>query len=353
MRTFTKFSLRFAAYLIVVGYLVADLFLFNGPLHKRIQASNPNSPESIAKAKANGVVARVFYNHITRRQLDYAIYERLWLEGKRLEDLSPGDKKLVTYAALGDLIDHELMRVKVAHNTKELTVSDQEIDERLKRFVGKFETKGHLESAMKEVGIPDEKALRNRIAARIQQEKYVAMRVDPLVEVSEEEITGFFEANKKSLEIPARIRAQQVFVATLDKPSDEAKQTLTQALADLNEKKKDFATLVKELSDDPATKDRAGDLGWMSRARLPGDFAEQVFPLPENRPTLVRTKLGWHLVNVTGRKPAKERTLEDARTEIVAALSATKRHQAVTDFRTALRKFETHKIDIFHDQLAP
>ena len=353
MRTFTKFSLRFAAYILVVGYLVADLFVFNGPLNKRIQASNPNSPESIAKAKANGVVARVFYNQITRRQLDYAIYERLWLEGKALEDLSPGDKKLVTYAALGDLIDHELMRVKVAHNTKELNVSDQEIDERLKRFVVKFETRGHLESAMKEVGIANEKVLRNRIAARIQQEKYVAMRVDPLVEVSEQEISAFFEANKKSLEIPARIRAQHVFISTLEKPAEEAKQTLTRALADLNEKKKDFATLAKEISDDAANKEKAGDLGWMSRARLPGDFAEQVFNLAEGKPTLVRTKLGWHLVNITGMKPVEERSLEDARPEIVAALSAIKRHQAVTDFRSALRKFEAHKIDIFHDQLAP
>lgn len=352
MRTFTKFSLRFAVYLVVVGYLVSDLFLFNGPLNKRIQSSNPNSPESIAKAKANGVVARVFNHHITRKQLDYAIYERLWLEGKHLEDLSPGNRELVTYAALGDLIDHELMRVKVAHNTLTLTVSDEEIDERLKRFVGKFETKGHLETAMKASGIPNEKALRNRIAARIQQEKYVAMRVDPLVKVSEEEITTFFEENKKSLEIPARIRAQHVFIATLNKPSDEAKQTLTQALADLNEEKKDFATLAKELSDDTASKGKAGDLGWMSRARLPGDFAEQVFTLPESKPTLVRTKLGWHLVNLTGRKPPEERTLEDARPEIVAALAAVKRHQAVTDFRSALRKFEEHKIEIFHDQLA-
>lgn len=352
MRTFTKFSLRFAAYLVVVGYLVADLYIFDGPLNKRIQASNPNSPESIAKAKANGVVARVFSHKITRKQLDYAVFERLWLEGKHLEDLSPQHEKLVTYAALGDLIDHEIMRVKVSHNTRELPVSDGEIDDRIKRFVGKFETKGHLKTAMKAIGIPNETAFRKRIAARIQQEKYIALRVDPLVVVSEEEITTFFEKNKKSLEIPARIRAQHIFVATLDKPSKEAKQTLTQALADLNSKKKDFASLAGEISDDSATRHKAGDLGWMSRSRLPGDFAEQVFRLQKDRPTLIRTKLGWHIVNVTARKAAQELTIEEARPEIVAALSATKRHQAVIDFRSALRKFEDHKIEIFHDQLA-
>jgi hypothetical protein len=69
VRTFTKFSLRFTAYLLVLGYLAGDLYVFNGPLNKRIQASNPNSLESIAGAMANGVVARVYNHHITRRKL--------------------------------------------------------------------------------------------------------------------------------------------------------------------------------------------------------------------------------------------------------------------------------------------
>jgi hypothetical protein len=351
LKSFTKFSLRFAAYLLVIGYIAGDLYVFNGPLGRRMRAKDPNSPEAIAKAKENGVVARVFNHQITRRQLDYAIHERLWLEGKELSKLTPGDRKLVTYAALGDLIDHELLRVKVKVNTKDLEVSDNEVDERLKRFAGRFETKGHMETAMKSVGIPDETALRNHIAARIQQEKYVAMRVDPIVSVTEEEIAEFYEANRQYLAIPGRIRASHVFIATLDKPSEEAKGILQKALSELNAGKKDFASLAKELSDDTSNKDNAGDLGWMSRSRLPVDFAESVFPLPKDSPTLVRTKLGWHLVVVTGRKGEKQRSLDDCRQEIAEAIGATKRHQATKDFRSALRRFETEKIDIFHDQL--
>lgn len=351
MRAFAKFSLRFAAYLLVLGYLAGDLYVFNGPLSRRIRKNDPNSPEAIARAKANGVVARVFNHHITRRQLDYAIHERLWLEGKELADLSPEARNLVTYAALGELIDHELIRVKAKVNTKELPVTDGEIDERLKRLASRFETKGDLHTAMISMGIADETALRNRIAARIQQEKYVAMRVDPLVIVSEEEIAEFHESHKQDLAIPERIRASHIFIATLGKPSDEAKSMLVAALAELKAKKKDFATLAKELSDDSATKHKGGDLGWMTRSRLPVDFAESVFPLPENSPTLIRTKLGWHIVMVTDRKPAEPRTLEDTKAEITAALAATKRHQAVADFRNTLRRFEEEKIDIFHDRL--
>ncbi|MDP4625820.1 MAG: peptidylprolyl isomerase [Akkermansiaceae bacterium] len=353
MRTFTKFSLRFAAYLLVVAYLVGDLFIFEGPLKKRIAAKDPNSPEAIAAAKANGVVARVFNHHITRSQLDYAIHERLWLEGKTLSDLTPGDTKLVTYAALGELIDHELLRVKVKVNTKELPVSEEEINERLTRFVGRFETKGHLESAMKSMGIADEDALRHRIAARIQQEKYVTMRVDPLVNVSEEEIAAFYEANAEALARPERIQARHIFLSTLNSPSEEVEAKLKPALALLKAGEKDFKTLAVELSEDSASKSKGGDLGWMSKARLPADFAEPAFAMKQGDPQLIETKIGWHLLEITDRKPAEPRTLDETREEITAAITATKRHQAVVDFRSALRRFEDAKIDIFHDQLAP
>lgn len=348
MKASTKFPLRFGAYLLVLGYLALDLFVLNGPLNRRFQASHPDSPESIAKAKANGVVARVFNHPITRTQLDYAIHEHLWLEGKTAADLSPAERKLVTYAALDELIDHQLLRLKT---TMELPVSDTEIEDRLKRFVGRFETKSDLQSAMKSMGIPDETALRQRLAARIQQEKHVALRVDPLVKVSAEEIAKFYEANKDSLSIPERIRAKHVFVATLNKPSDEAKGILEKALADLESGKKNFATLAKEISEDYATKEKGGDLGWMGKARLPADFGEAAFAMEKEKAALVRTKLGWHILEITDRKPAEPRSLEDAKAEITAALAATKRYQAVNDFRTALRKSEEHKIDIFHDQL--
>lgn len=353
MRTFTKFSLRFAAYLLVLVYLVGDLFIFEGPLKKRIATKDPNSPEAIAEAKANGIVARVFNHQITRRQLDYAIYERLWLEGKKLSDLTTANLKLVTYAALGDLIDHELLRVKVKVNTQELPVSDEEINERLIRFIGRFETKGHLETSMKSMGIADETSLRNRLAARIQQEKYVAMRVEPLVTVSEEEVAAFFQANSESLARPERIRARHIFLSTLNSPSDEVRAKLKPALASLKAGEKDFKTLAAELSEDTATNSKGGDLGWMSKARLPTDFSEPAFAIKIGEPQLLETKIGWHLIEVTDRKPVEPRTLDETREEITAAITAAKRHQAVSDFRSALRKFEEAKISIFHDQLLP
>lgn len=170
MKSFTKFTIRFAAYVVVVGYLAADLFLFNGPLSRRIKAYDPNSEQAIAEAKAGGAVARVFGYRITRSQLDRAIHERLFLEGKSISDLTQAQKKLVEYAALGELIDHELMRVKVKVNTQKLKVTEQEIGARMEIFARKFSTREEFENALKSQGFGTMQDFRDRMAARIQQE---------------------------------------------------------------------------------------------------------------------------------------------------------------------------------------
>jgi parvulin-like peptidyl-prolyl isomerase len=347
-----KFSLRLAIYGGVLAYLAADLFVFQGPLRRKIERSNPRGVEAIADAKARGVVARVFNHQISRDQLDRAVHERLWLEGKTPESLTPENIRMVRYAALDELIDHELLRVKAKVNAPQLKVTDEEVNERLRRLLGRFVSKGEMEMAMKSQGIASERDLRDRLAARIQQEKYVELKIGPLTQVTEEDARAWFAENQAQLATPERVMARHVFIATLERPQEEAKAMLDAALADLGAGKKDFAALASELSDDYANKERGGHLGWMTRERLPSDFSAEVFALPLNKPSLIRTRIGWHLVEVTGRKPSEPRTFEYAKPEVMAALEAVNRRQAADEFRDALRRFETEKIEVFHDMMA-
>ena len=347
-----RFTLRLAIYGTVVAWLAGDLFVFHGPLRRRIDRADPTSAEAVRIAKSQGVVARVFNHRITRDQLERAVHERLWLEGKSPADLTPENLKLARYAALDDLIDHELLRVKAKANAPQLKVDDEEINERLRRLLGRFQSKDEMKSAMKSQGIASENDLRDRLAARIQQEKYVELKTAPLAAVSGDEARAWFEQNRDKLALPERVRARHVFLATLDRPEQEAKTILEGALAELNNGKADFATLAASLSEDPASKASGGDLGWMSRARLPADFAGPVFALPPHTPTLLRTRIGWHLVEVTERKPGESRDFEQAKDEVLAALEAVKRREAAREFRNALRRFEAAKIDVYHDMLA-
>jgi parvulin-like peptidyl-prolyl isomerase len=345
------FVIRIFLFCALLIYLGADLYLFDGPLRKRIQRGLPDSPESIAAAKSQGVVARVLHLPILSSQLERATKERLWLRGQKLEDLPPQQRRVERLAALEDLIDHQLLRIKTKHNATELPVAEAEVDEALKRLAARFESRDAMQKELAAEGIDSERELRLRIGGRLQQQKYVESRIAPQIEVTEEEARAWHESHAGELARPERIEARHVFLSTLAHDPAEARATLQKALDDLTAKRTDFPALAAKLSGDPRTKDIGGNLGWMTKDRLPADFAAPLFALPLNRPSLIRTKLGWHLAEVTARKPAEPRTFEDARGEVIAALQAVKRRDATREFRRALRAQEGRYIEIFADMI--
>ena len=321
--------------LVAIALFFLNEVYFNLPVTRRLFPTWVPRPVVL--------VAKVFDQTITHSQLDRAVGEKLWLEGKTTKDLTPADTK----AALDDLIVHEILRARIKADEKPPIASPQEINERLQRFIARFETKNALESAMKSQGIRSQGDLKLRLAACIQQEKFIETRIAPQIKVTDDEAKKWFEENQKFIANPNRVEARHIFIPTLDHPPEEAKQKLDEALATLTEKKKDFATLAREISEDTATKDSGGALGWMSYDRLPVDFAAPLFLLEVNKPALIRSRLGWHLAEVTARKAAEPRTFEQTKPEIIAALEALKRRQAIADFRNALRKSAEKSIEIF------
>lgn len=345
------FVVRLAIYSLVLLWLAGDLLLFRGPLHRRLLQTRPDSPQSVAAFRARGAVARVYHHPILRTQLDRAVAERLWLEGKSPADLGPAQLKLARYAALNELIDHQLLRVKAKANAAEFPVSEAEIDAAAERFRSRFASRGELDQALRHEGVDSDQEFRYRLAAVIQREKFLESRIADAVKVDEAEAKAWFDQHAKTLGRPERVRARHVFLATLERDAEEAKAKLAEALGKLERKECDFAQLAAELSEDERSKTRGGDLGWFSRERLPADFTAPVFQLAAGQPALVRTKLGWHLVEVTDRKPAEPRTFEEAKPEVVAALGALKRRDAAAALRQQLRQNAAAHIQVFHDTL--
>lgn len=312
----------------------AILLVISGLLLYVARVPPPKSRQNLA--------ALVSGHPITLSQLDRALDEQLWLAGKSAVTLTPSELKLARDAALTELIDRELLRCEV-----QAIVSPTEIEERLRRFTTRFENNEELETAMKSQGIASKDALRTRLAAHIQQEKLIEQRIASAIAVTEEEVQKWFAQNQTSISQPERIQVRHIFLPTLDHPPEEAKLKLDAALAALTENQSDFTTLAQKISEDPASKDDGGALGWMTRDRLPADFAAPAFSMDLHQPALIQTKLGWHLVEITGHKPAEPRSFEQVKPEIIAALQAVKRRHAIAEFRRSLRQSSEVKIEIF------
>jgi len=346
-----KFFWQFGIYGAVLGYLACDLFVFHGPLAQKLAAKDPQSAEAIAKAKTMGVVAQVFNHPITRSQVERAAHERLWRMGQHYGDLPANRQLLVRYAALDELIDHELLRVKAMAHAEKLILDPKDLDARVERFNRRFSGDEARLKAMKSQGIKDDQDLRDRIAAQMQQEAYIELKIQPLSEVTEEEAREWFEQNREAIANPEHRKLRHIFIPSLDVPKEEALPKLEAAKAALDSGEKDFATLARETSMDPASKNEGGELGWVTRERLPKDFADAVWPLPLNKPTLIETSIGLHLVEVLEQQPSQQRSFEEAKDEIMAALRSVKRREAIKDYRKALRQFEGHRVMVYHEMM--
>lgn len=336
-------SLRLAIYSLVIGYIAADLFWFHGPIWKRT-----NAPAHVV---SSDVVARVFGHQITRSQVERQARENLWLVGKNYDKLPASEKKIVRYAALNDLLDHELLRVKATANANTLQVSKEEIDARLLRFASRFQTRSDMEKTTREQGIGDETALRDRLAAQIQQEKYVESKIAPLAVVSDEEAREFFQQHKDTFVQPEAREVRHIFMASLDHPDAEAKPIMEATLNSIEQGSTTFQAAAAAISEDPHSKAKGGNLGWMDRSHMPQDLVEKVFAMPLNEPRMIKSKLGWHILEVTAKRDAKLRGFHEVKDEIALTLTTAKRAKAIAEYRDALRKFESEKIEVFHERM--
>src|SRR5262249_18207348 len=98
-----------------------------------------------------------------------------------------------------------------------------------------------------------------------------------------------------------------------------------------------FAALAKKYSDDPGSAQKGGDLGYFSRGMMVPTFEDAVFRLKPNEISgLVESEFGVHIIKLTGIKPGKMRTLEEARPEIEREL---KRQHAARRYAEAAESF--------------
>jgi peptidyl-prolyl cis-trans isomerase D len=82
----------------------------------------------------------------------------------------------------------------------------------------------------------------------------------------------------------------------------------------------DFAALAKKYSDDPGSKDKGGELGFVQRGTMVPSFDNAIFTQPVGALTIVKSQFGFHIVQVEKRNPAHEQALNEVLPEIQATL---------------------------------
>lgn len=83
-----------------------------------------------------------------------------------------------------------------------------------------------------------------------------------------------------------------------------------------------FVKLAKEKSIDPAGKDSGGDLGWFTKDQMVPEFADAAFALKKGQFTRkpVKTRFGWHVIQVIDRRKAPPPSFDDVKRQLIAQI---------------------------------
>jgi peptidyl-prolyl cis-trans isomerase C len=136
------------------------------------------------------------------------------------------------------------------------------------------------------------------------------------VSVSDAEISSFYTGHPSDFEQPEKVHVRHLLLTTVDQatqaplPADQvaAKRKQIDDLLRRARAGEDFATLARQYSEDPGSKDNGGEYTF-PRGQMVAEFETAAFALTNNQISdVVTTKFGYHIIKLLDRTPAK--TLE-------------------------------------------
>ena len=143
--------------------------------------------------------------------------------------------------------------------------------------------------------------------------------------VTPEELKSYYESNIARFRVDEQRRASHILIsAPKDAPPAQrqaAKDKATKLLEEVRKQPDSFADVARKNSQDPGSAAKGGDLGFMGRGALVKPFEDAMYALKEGQISdVVETDFGYHIIKLTGTKPAETRPLEAVRTELEAEL---------------------------------
>ena len=147
-------------------------------------------------------------------------------------------------------------------------------------------------------------------------------RLRDQVNLSDKDLQDYYSAHKDEFTRPERVRARHILVKVTDPSKDaEAKQRLEQARQRI-QGGADFAKVAGEVSEDPGSKARGGDLDFFGRGQMVKEFEDAAFGAKTGELVgPVKSPFGYHLLQVTDRQPPGVEPFAQAKEQIRARLA--------------------------------
>lgn len=155
------------------------------------------------------------------------------------------------------------------------------------------------------------------------------------IEVTDEEATAAFEESPETYADPEQVHVSHIVRHTFGGANPgKALQQIMEA-QELLKRGHPFEQVAQRFSDEHG---QAGDLGTFARGQMVEKFENVVFRMkPGQTSDVFQTEFGYHIALVHERIPAREKSFEQAKSEVVRQLRTSREQQALDDFLETLR----------------
>jgi len=287
---------------------------------------------------AKDQVALVNGTVITRQELENEVIRaknRMAAQGQPVAD---GTIEKMDQKILDQLIDMETLLQE--SQKQKIQITDTSVADHLAKFKARFPSAEAYEKALKELNV-SETDLKEKTMKGLAIQELIEKQVMSKIEISEADRHGFYDSNPNFFEQPEQVEARHILIKS-DPKDDKAQQE--KALEKIKEAQQqvkageDFADLTKKYSEGPSGKN-GGDLGYFGRGQMVKPSEDAAFGLePDQISDIVKTRFGYHLIMVTGKKAARTIPYEEVKEQIGTQLKQKKTSESIKVYIEKLKK---------------
>ncbi len=275
--------------------------------------------------------------------------------------------KIVHELIIKSLLDQEIAK-------RGITATEEDVQNELKTVIDRVGSKEELNNLLKRRGVSNTQ-FTDDLKTQIKIRKLV--NSIQKIDIKDADAEKYYNAHKNEFTHGEQVRASHILISAntleliqqikaknpdidpteLNKKVEEqvaAQKTKAEAvLAEVKKNPDNFEKIAQQKSDDKASGERGGELGFFPKEAMVPEFAEAAFSMKPNTISekLVQTPYGFHIIKVTDRMAAGSIPFAKVKDEIKFYLETQKQIEILKNLTSGLMK--NAKIEYLNESYNP
>lgn len=255
------------------------------------------------------------------------------------------DKNAILAEVGGKKLEAKVLEEQIANLPPQMQMMVVQNPQIKKQFVERWVDTNLLALEAQKTKLDQDPSVKNKLEEAktfILAQEYVMKEIEKKINVTDADVKAYYDKNKAEFTEPESVKASHILIKVPQDADEKAWKDAETKIKDIKKKLDggaDFANLAQEMSDDPGSKTKGGDLGFFSKGRMVPEFEAAAFALkPGEVSQPVKTPFGYHLIKVFEKKDAHEKSFDEVKDHVQQNLLNQKRREALDSLLLNLKK---------------